>query len=89
MERLDRDGNVIGWRVNGEAVQRSKLRVDTRKWVASKLKPKKYGDKLTLDGAVGRGADTLSDAELSGIATAGSAGAAVKAPEPQEPTELH
>jgi hypothetical protein len=31
-----------------EAVQRSKLRVDTRKWLASKLKPKKYGDKLDL-----------------------------------------
>ena len=32
--------------VNGEAIQRSRLRVDTRKWVASKLKPKKYGDKI-------------------------------------------
>jgi hypothetical protein len=31
---------------NGEYVQRSRLRVDTRKWIASKLKPKKYGDKL-------------------------------------------
>ena len=26
--------------------QRARLRVDTRKWIASKLKPKKYGDKL-------------------------------------------
>lgn len=25
---------------------RSRLMVDTRKWIASKLKPKKYGDKL-------------------------------------------
>ena len=33
---------------NGDAVQRSKLRVDARKWVAAKLKPKKYGDKLDL-----------------------------------------
>lgn len=30
-------------------VQRARLIVDTRKWVASKLKPKKYGDKLDLD----------------------------------------
>ena len=30
------------------AVARNRLRVDTRKWVASKLKPKKYGDKLDL-----------------------------------------
>jgi len=28
--------------------QRDKLRVDARKWVASKLKPKKYGDKTLL-----------------------------------------
>jgi hypothetical protein len=33
---------------NGDAVQRSKLRVDARKWIAAKLKPKKYGDKLDL-----------------------------------------
>lgn len=26
------------------AVARNRLRVDTRKWVASKMKPKKYGD---------------------------------------------
>jgi hypothetical protein len=29
---------------NKEVTNRSKLRVDTRKWIASKLKPKKYGD---------------------------------------------
>jgi hypothetical protein len=28
------------------AVQRNKLRVDTRKWLLSKMAPKKYGDKL-------------------------------------------
>lgn len=33
-------------------VQRDRLRVDTRKWIAAKLKPKKYGEKmdLTTDG---------------------------------------
>lgn len=34
---------------NGVAVQRAKLRVDTRKWIASKLLPKKYGDKLDMN----------------------------------------
>lgn len=29
---------------NNEAVQRSRLRIDTRKWMAGKLRPKKYGD---------------------------------------------
>lgn len=37
-----------GYRFNGEHVNRSRLRVDTRKWVASKLKPKKYGEKLDI-----------------------------------------
>ncbi len=37
------DGREI---VDTEWISRSKLRVDARKWVASKLKPKKYGDKL-------------------------------------------
>lgn len=34
--------------LNKEHVQRSRLRIDTRKWIASKLKPKKYGEKLDL-----------------------------------------
>jgi hypothetical protein len=31
------------------AVAHARLRVDTRKWSASKLKPKKYGDKVTQE----------------------------------------
>lgn len=34
--------------VNNESIQRSRLRVDTRKWFLSKIQPKKYGDKLDL-----------------------------------------
>ncbi len=34
-----------------EAIARSRLRVDARKWIASKLKPKKYGDKIAVGGA--------------------------------------
>jgi hypothetical protein len=34
---------------NKEVTNRSKLRVDARKWIASKLKPKKYGDKVDLN----------------------------------------
>ncbi len=30
--------------VHADMVERSKLRVDARKWIASKLKPKKYGE---------------------------------------------
>lgn len=32
------------------AVQKQRLQVDTRKWLLSKLAPKKYGDKLELTG---------------------------------------
>lgn len=34
---------------NGDHVQRSKLRVDARKWLMSKMAPKKYGDKITQE----------------------------------------
>lgn len=40
-------GEDKAWVTNGEALQRSRLRVDTRKWLMSKMAPKKYGDKVT------------------------------------------
>jgi hypothetical protein len=43
METSDDQGG-IGWKLNGEHVQRSRLRIDTRKWHASKLAPKIYGN---------------------------------------------
>lgn len=46
-DTVETDG---GPRQNGEWIARSRLRVDTRKWIASKLKPKKYGEKLELAG---------------------------------------
>lgn len=39
-----------GWVANGEHLQRSRLRVDTRKWLLSKMLPKVFGDKLNLGG---------------------------------------
>lgn len=36
--------------VNHEHIARSRLRVDTRKWLLSKLLPKQFGDKVTLGG---------------------------------------
>lgn len=41
-------GDKVEWITNGEALQRSRLRVDTRKWLMSKLAAKKYGDKLDM-----------------------------------------
>lgn len=38
-------------RVDHDVIARSRLRVEARKWVAAKLKPKKYGDKVAIGGA--------------------------------------
>lgn len=37
-------------KIDAASVQHQRLRIDTRKWIAAKLKPKKYGDKLELAG---------------------------------------
>lgn len=49
VERKGEDGKTLGWIENGEALRRSALRVDARKWMAGKLKPKKYGDKTQME----------------------------------------
>lgn len=42
----DADGKL---RVDHENIARSKLRIDTIKWAASKMRPKKYADKIGVD----------------------------------------
>ena len=42
-DRVNREGEVIGRRIDPEAVARSKLRIDTRIWIAGRMKPKKFG----------------------------------------------
>lgn len=49
MERKNADDRSIGWMENGEAMRRSQLRIDARKWMAGKLRPKKYGEKLDVE----------------------------------------
>lgn len=36
----------LAYKLNGEHIQRSRVRIDTRKWIASKMNPKKYGEKV-------------------------------------------
>jgi hypothetical protein len=43
---IERDGVLVA---DHEQVQRSKLRCDNRKWLMSKMLPKKYGDRLTTE----------------------------------------
>lgn len=62
------------------AVEVAGLRLlsDNRKWLLSKLAPKKYGDKLDLNhsGSIARPATDLTDEDLAVIATGGGAGTA-------------
>ena len=44
---VDDDGNE---RTDTERVARSKLRMDSRKWMLSKMLPKMYGDKVVHQG---------------------------------------
>ncbi|TIQ86444.1 MAG: terminase small subunit protein [Mesorhizobium sp.] len=48
MEQKNSDGEVTGWKENGEALRRSALRISARQWIAEKLRPKKYGSKVAL-----------------------------------------
>lgn len=43
-----KDGNTVEV-PNQEVISRSRLRVDTRKWILSKMLPKVYGDKITTE----------------------------------------
>ncbi len=54
---IDENGNK---RTDQDVIARSRLRVEARKWVAAKLKPKKYGDKINLAGAGEEGEHIIS-----------------------------
>lgn len=47
IEKENSDGGTYTVQ-NTEYIQRSRLRVDTRKWYLSKVLPKKFGDKLDM-----------------------------------------
>ncbi|KRR21895.1 hypothetical protein [Bradyrhizobium retamae] len=53
-------------RINAEFVARSRLKVDTRKWLMARMAPKVYGDKVTqeLQGPDGGAIKTISKIEL-------------------------
>jgi hypothetical protein len=47
MERETKNGTITV--VNDEAVKRSELRINTRKWLLSKALPKVFGDRIQVD----------------------------------------
>jgi hypothetical protein len=62
MEREIAAGRVVTV-TNAEATARSKLRVDSRKWLLSKLRPETYGDSQRIDL---KGKISLTEKEIDG-----------------------
>jgi hypothetical protein len=64
----DEDGHKV---VDHDHIQRSKLRVETRKWLMGKMAPKKYGDRLQLandpDNPIGNMTDEQVEARLADL----------------------
>lgn len=81
MERQDDDGNAIGWRVNGDHVTRSRLRIETRLKLLAKWDPKRYGDH------VGQGPGDDPATFAARLATVTAAMRAATNPEPNGTAE--
>lgn len=64
VKRLAYKGPVEDWELNGESIHRSRLRVDSRKWLLSKLMPKKYGEAQQIDMTVKGGMDNTLKIEF-------------------------
>lgn len=75
MEKLGADGQPIGWQLNGEHVQRSKLRIETRLKLLAKWSPKKYGDKQQVEMSGQLATSNMTEeeirAELAALTNAG------------------
>lgn len=71
-DEVDEDGEPLTPRqrnkLNHENVQRSRLKVDTRKWLLSKALPKVFGDRLALDhsGSLNLGERLLASRKRTG-----------------------
>ena len=48
-ENYTTDEHGVRERLSSEAIQRNRLRVDTRKWMLSKMLPKVYGDRIQTE----------------------------------------
>lgn len=80
---MEREGITVA---DHEHIQRSKLRVDSRKWLLSKMMPKKYGDRVSAEVTGADGKDLIPEVDPSKIALAMMAiiAAAKKGEEPKE-----
>lgn len=60
-------GEETKWVENGEAIRRSALRVDARKWAAAKLAPRKYGEKITQEVTGADGTPLIPEAPMTPV----------------------
>jgi len=58
------DGKIV-MKIDQTAIAHAKLRIDTRKWAASKLNPRKYGEKQQIEHSGKIGLADLTDEELA------------------------
>lgn len=58
------NGEDVTLDLSSTAVARNRLRIDTRKWVLSKMLPKVYGDKLELSGDPAKPIQTITRLEI-------------------------
>lgn len=58
------DGKKV---INHDAINRSRLRVDARKWAAAHLRPKKWGDKIDVTSDGGKVNHALSEEAILNI----------------------
>ncbi len=65
------EGGVERTSPNTEWISRSRLRVDSRKWLMSKLAPKKYGEFLKVDQSTKHSVDDSVGALMQRIAEGG------------------
>lgn len=49
VEKFGKDGESLGYQINGEHVQRSKLRIETRLKLLAIWNPRKYGNRVNVD----------------------------------------
>jgi hypothetical protein len=62
VEVRDKEGNVLDVKIDSGYVNYQRQRIEARKWTAMKLKPKKYGDRVAVEGVEGGAAIKTEDA---------------------------
>lgn len=63
MKKTGKGKSAVIEEVTGDMIEHRRLQIDARKWIAGKLRPKKYGDKLDL--AVSGSLQTMPEDQMN------------------------